>query len=165
MKKVWSFPDFFVIFILNIKFQRYMTKKKTEMPKFYALRKDFNTGKLEKIDVLNILWNDIFTKSGKISKARFRYLTSPEKGWHFEPVTTRGQLKQFLEGKFMNMYWSRCEYEIIACDWPYRDDGLIESARPVKFDVWDQLEANIDVITDLVWNVVKDKIDEPTICK
>ena len=131
---------------------------KKERPKFYALYKDFNNGEVKAYDVLSIIWDDIFTKSGKISKDRFRYLGSPEKGWHFEPVTTRGQLKLFLEGKFMNMFWSRCEWEVIVCDWPYGNDGLIESARPKKIDVWDQLKANLDVITDLVWNYIEPKI-------
>ena len=137
-----------------------MARKKIERPKFYALYKDFNNGKVEAYDVLSIIWDDIFTKSGKISKDRFRYFTSPEKGWNFEPVTTRDQFKRFLEGKFMNMFRARCEWEVIVCDWPYRDDGLIESARPKKIDVWDQLEANLDVITNLVWDFIKDKIDE-----
>ena len=131
---------------------------KKERPKFYALYKDFNNGELKDYDVLSIIWDDIFTKSGKISKDKFRYLTPPEEGWHFEPVTTRDQLKQFLEGKLMNMFWSRCEWEIIACDWPYRDDGLIKSARPKKIDVWDQIYPNLDVITDLVWNFIEPKI-------
>lgn len=126
-----------------------------EKPKFYALYKDFNNGKLEKIDVLSILWDDIFTKSGKISKEKFRIWNNHS---NYIPVERKDQLKEFIKSKLMSVYWSRCEYEIIGCDWPYKDDGLIESARPVKFDVWDQIEPNLDVIVNLVWSYIAPKL-------
>lgn len=127
-----------------------------EKPKFYALYKDFNNGKLEKIDVLSILWDDIFTKSGKISKKTF--YTIDKITYKTLPVTSKEKLKEFIKSKLMSVYWSRCEYEIIGCDWPYKDDGLIESARPVKFDVWDQIEPNLDVIVNLVWSYIAPKL-------
>ena len=43
-----------------------------------------------------------------------------------------------------------------SLDWPYGD--TINESRPVKIDVFDQLEPNIPVIADLVWNYIEPKI-------
>jgi len=125
-----------------------------EKPKFYAFYKDFNTGKIVQFDVLNSLFYSFLTEKGTIKKRQFSIF---EKG-SIKPITTKEQLYQYIKGEFMHDYWSNCTYEFIAVDWPYRDEGLIEKERPVKLDVYDQLEPNLPVITDLVWNYLEPKI-------
>ena len=45
---------------------------------------------------------------------------------------------------------------MIAIDWPYND--TIQKSRPIKIDVYAQLEPNIDIIVDLIWNYIEPKI-------
>lgn len=53
------------------------------------------------------------------------------------------EFKDFIEKQSLYMYWSRCEYEIILVDWPCQK---VEE----KWDVYDQIMMNIDVITNIV---------------
>ena len=41
------------------------------------------------------------------------------------------------------MYWARCEYEVIISQWPPTD-------KSYKLDIWQQIEANLDLITELL---------------
>lgn len=49
-------------------------------------------------------------------------------------------IKKFILAKGHYQYWARCEYEIIISDWP-------NQRHEVKIDVFDQIEANIEVVT------------------
>ena len=57
------------------------------------------------------------------------------------PNTFEG-IKAFILKECHYQFWSRCQYEIMV-------DGFPESNRPEKIDVYDQIEANIDVITTI----------------
>ena len=49
------------------------------------------------------------------------------------------ELKSWLEGKSMYMFWSRCEYEIILADWP-------NTGTTRKVDIHQQIKMNFDLI-------------------
>ena len=126
---------------------------KVKRPQFFAMEKDFNTGKVESYDVLGVIFDSILTAKGTIKNKNFYILDSK---WNQIPVRTKEQLQKFIEDKFRYHYWGKCEWEFIAIDWPYRD--TIEKSRPVKIDVFAQLKPNIPVITDLVWNYIEPKL-------
>lgn len=125
---------------------------KSKRPQFFAMYKDFNDGEIKSYDVLGVIFNNILTSKGGIKKDFHTY----DKNWNRIPVRTKEHLQKFIEDTFRYCYWAKCEWEFIAIDWPYRD--TINESRPVKIDVFDQLEPNIPVITDLVWNYIEPKI-------
>ena len=130
-------------------------KQKKERPQFFALYKDFNNGKIKKYDVLNVIFNTIFTERGTFNTRAFHYL---DEKWNILPVRTKEQLEEFIKLELRYHFWGKCEWEFIAIDWPNRD--TIDESRPVKIDVYEQLEPNISVITDLVWNYIEPKLQK-----
>lgn len=64
--------------------------------------------------------------------------------WKF-PLN-RDEFLEFIRRKGMNMFWSRCEYEIILSAWPPTKDHEEEK----KIDVWNQIEANIGSVCDIL---------------
>ena len=130
-------------------------KQKKERPQFFAIYKDFNNGKIEKYDVLNVIFNTIFTEKGTFNTRSFHYF---DKKCNVLPVRTKEQLEEFIKLELRYHFWGKCEWEFIAIDWPNRD--TIDESRPVKIDVYEQLEPNISVITDLVWNYIEPKLQK-----
>ena len=130
-------------------------KQKKERPQFFALYKDFNNGKIEKYDVLNVIFNTIFTEKGTFNTRSFHYF---DKKCNVLPVRTKEQLEEFIKLELRYHFWGKCEWEFVAIDWPHRD--TIDESRPVKIDVFEQLEPNISVITDLVWNYIEPKLQK-----
>lgn len=130
-------------------------KQKKERPQFFAIYKDFNSGKIEKYDVLNVIFNTIFTERGTFNTRSFHYF---DKKCNVLPVRTKEQLEEFIKLELRYHFWGKCEWEFIAIDWPNRD--TIDESRPVKIDVYEQLEPNIPVITDLVWNYIEPKLQK-----
>jgi hypothetical protein len=129
--------------------------KKKNQPQFFVMYKNFTTGKLETYDVLPVLFNSIFTSKGTINKKEFHIY---DKQWNEIPVRTKEQLQEFIETDFRCRFWAKCEWEFIVIDWPHRD--TINDSRPVKIDAWNQLEPNLPVITELVWNYIEPKINK-----
>ena len=130
-------------------------KQKKERPQFFAIYKDFNSSKIEKYDVLNVIFNTIFTERGTFNTRSFHYF---DKKCNVLPVRTKEQLEEFIKLELRYHFWGKCEWEFIAIDWPNRD--TIDESRPVKIDVYEQLEPNISVITDLVWNYIEPKLQK-----
>lgn len=118
---------------------------------FYVLVKDFNSGKIEKYDVMPTLYRRIYDK-GNISNDFYVYDDKFKKN----KITSKELLYKFVKDEFRYHFWGKCEYEFIVLDWPYRD--TIKDSRPVKLDVYKQLEPNIPIIVDLLWEEIKDKI-------
>lgn len=58
------------------------------------------------------------------------------------------ELKKFVKSRAMYQFWSRCEYEIILSDWP--PSGKIAE----KWDVYDQILLNLDLVTIAVANKI-----------
>lgn len=63
---------------------------------------------------------------------------------------TRDEFKEFIKKEAMYQWWSRCEYEILVSDWP-------KHGKEIKIDVYDQVLMNLDVITDIIMNIVKNE--------
>lgn len=129
--------------------------KKIERPKFFVLNKDFNTGKLENIDVLKNFFSVVLTTSGKINKKNFKYIDDNFKSC---PVTNKEQLSELLTSYFRYHYWAKCEYEFLICDWPNRKK--VDASRPIKIDVYNQIKINYQLVLDLVWNYIEPKINK-----
>lgn len=55
----------------------------------------------------------------------------------------REEIKERLRSAFMATYWSRYEYEIEVREY-------MGKREPVKIDAFDQIKANLDLITDYV---------------
>ena len=126
-----------------------------EQPKFFVLNKDFNTGKLESLNVLKTFFNVILTVNGKINKKEFKYIDNNFKS---HPVTNKEQLCKLLDSHFEYLYWAKCEYEFLICDWPNKEK--VDASRPIKIDVYNQININYQLILDLVWNYLESKISK-----
>lgn len=61
---------------------------------------------------------------------------------------TLEEFKEFIRDKSMYMFWSRCQYEIVLSDWPC--SGISE-----KWDVHRQILNNIDLVTIILYNAIK----------
>lgn len=103
-------------------------------PEYFVYCKSFQ-GKLEKYEVLN----------GLLTK-----ITEEHKSFKEKEL-----LAEYMKSYFMYRYWSKCEWEFIIVDWPYKDK--VEDSNPIKIDVWDQIQLNFSVIIDLVWNYLKNE--------
>lgn len=62
-----------------------------------------------------------------------------------EAYKDKDSLKKFILSEARYMFWGRCEWEILVSPWP-------ESKKNEKIDVYYQIEMNINVIVDLIWN-------------
>ena len=129
-------------------------EKTNKRPQFFALYKDFNSGKMKAFDVLECVFNSILTTKGEIRKKDFYILD--DNHWKRVEVRTKEQCERFIDQTFRYHFWAKCEWEFVALDWPYRN--TINDSRPIKIDVYDQLEPNLQVITDLVWNYIEPKV-------
>ena len=127
---------------------------KKEQPKFYALHKDFNDGKIKQYEVLGTVFNDIFTEKGTISKRKFTLFENNK----IVPIRTKEQCSKFVRITLMNRFWGNATWEFVAIDWPYRE--TIEESRPVKIDVYEQLKPNLPLIVDLVWDYIEPKLNK-----
>ena len=118
---------------------------KVQMPVFYTLAWDVNRNEVENYDVMPYLvsaWEEDKVRKHKIW---FKSLDDDTK----EPATVEEWKKAILAASRYE-FWARCEYEITVSGWP------VEKRR-VKLDVFDQINANIDVITKLFMEYVSSK--------
>lgn len=132
-----------------------------QIPSFKCLTMDFNSSKVEYYDVMPHFIESFNNKRKSRSKEFDVFLDKP---------TTRDQVKQFVSVVGHSRFWSRCEYEVIVSGWPGRYDkeryvswvmSLDKNNIPnipdfrqdsVKIDVWDQIDANLDLVVDLLCN-------------
>lgn len=96
--------------------------------KYYAMNYDFNAKKIVKV---NVIHEDTLKRLQDMVK----------KG----KIKDRLQFRECLRGEFMYRYWCKREYEISVGDLYEEDLNKYE-----KIDVYDQLEANMDVIADYI---------------
>lgn len=118
---------------------------KVQMPVFYTLAWDVNRNEVENYDVMPYLvsaWEEDKVRKHKIW---FKSLDDDTK----EPATVEEWKKAILAASRYE-FWARCEYEITVSGWP------VEKRR-VKLDVFDQINANIDVIAELFMRYVSSK--------
>ena len=121
-------------------------------PSFYVMYKNFNNNdEIDFYDVMPSLYGSIFNSRGGISKKNF-YIWD-EKTYERKEITNKSELKKFIDRHFIYCYRFKCEWEFIVTGWPPKKDE-----KEIKVDVYQQLKPNIDVITDIVWEQIKNKI-------
>lgn len=96
--------------------------------KYYAIHYDFNAKEIRKT---NVIHEDILKSLQDMVK----------KG----KIKDRIQFRECLRSEFMYRYWCKREWEISVGDLYEEDLNKYE-----EIDVYDQLEANLDVITDYI---------------
>lgn len=77
------------------------------------------------------------------------YDESKKKRAHRKTPKTFEEFKQFILAEARYQWWARCEYEIVLSDWPNMQEGE-------KWDVYKQVEMNIDVITEVFMEYIKE---------
>ena len=112
---------------------------------FYTLTWDMNRGEVENYDIMPYL-----VSAWKEDKARKRKIWFKSSDDDTKEPTTVEEWKKAILAASRYQFWARCEYEIIVSEWP------TEKHR-VKLDVFDQINANIDVITKLFMEYVSSK--------
>lgn len=122
---------------------------------FYVLIKNVNTGELEHYDIMPTIYKEIYD-GNKLSK-NFKVYTKGK----LVPVTNKELLKEFIEKELKYHYWSKCEYEFIVIDWPYKGE-FIKDNNPIKLDVYSQIVNNIPILVNLLWNEIKPFIEKET---
>ena len=139
----------FVIFKIKTFFKNMKSKDRIS---FYVLYKDFNTGDMIPYDVMKGLYNHIFNENGTFRKKEFHIF---DENFKYKSITNKEDLKKFINNHFRYYYWSKCEWEFIVSDWP-----PTQKNRDKKVDIYDFLKPNIDLITNIVWEQIKDKIND-----
>lgn len=97
------------------------------MKKFNVLIWDINANELTTYDVLPYFRNEYKERKKK------------------DRPTTKQEWEDFVRGRGIYRFFSRCEYEIIISNWPSQD-------KHVKIDVWEQIEQNFDLIVEILMN-------------
>lgn len=93
------------------------------------------------------------------------------------PVTTKPQLREWVDAFAKYQFWSRCQYEFLMAQWPFGTHKMSDEIRHyvkanpdankekddiqlcniiikdmVKIDVYEQIRMNIDVIVDILYD-------------
>ena len=138
---------------------------------FNVLVWNINSSSLEPYDVLPYFrncWKEKYNKDNrtKINEAK----TESER---------KALLKEWINGKSMYMFWSRCQWEFLVASWPfglYRLKNDVKEFIPTfdpedyssmikfeniitadmkKIDVHEQITMNIDIIVDILYKEFK----------
>lgn len=117
---------------------------------FYALVKNHSTGKVEPYNIIPVLQEAIFDPKGRITK---KLKVFDVKADRYVPVTTKSRFRKFVDNILRTKFWSRCEYEFIVVDWPYKGDSIRDN-RPHKLDIYSQVKPNIPYIVDILWKEI-----------
>ena len=118
---------------------------RVQIPAFYTLTWDMNRAEVENYDIMPYL-----VSAWKEDKARKHKIWFKSSDDDTKEPTTVEEWKKAILAASRYQFWARCEYEIIVSEWP------TEKHR-VKLDVFDQINANIDVITKLFMEYVSSK--------
>lgn len=98
--------------------------------KFNVIYYDINKDKMTEYDIIPYLMH-VYNKTENKPK-------------------TLSELKAFILSESKYHWWARCEYEIIISSWP---KGTCEE----KWDIFRQIEMNIDVITNILANAISEE--------
>lgn len=122
------------------------------MKSFNVINFDFNAKKFEAYDVIPYFvrsYNEQIAryntaKSGlETAKTKLEIKIAKSNLDYWKVPVTFDEFKQFVKDRAQYQFWSRCEYEIILVDWPCQK-------TEEKWDVYDQIMMNLDVVTRLV---------------
>ena len=118
------------------------------------MHKDFNDGEMKPYNVLSAVFEDILTPKDRLVSKYFYIID--RNNYKKVKIQTKEQCAEFVKDKLMYHFWGNATWEFVAIDWPYRN--TIEESRPVKIDVYEQLEPNLSLIVDLVWDYLEPKV-------
>lgn len=68
-----------------------------------------------------------------------------------EKPKTFEDIKEFIRIKSLDMWWARCQYEIILSDWP-------NERKKEKWDVHKQVMMNLDTIATILVDVINSEL-------
>lgn len=121
------------------------------MKSFNVIVYDFNRKKFIPYDVIPYLigcyWDRVKRHTEPNDKIEDSYLNDIR---YFKIPKTFTEFREFVKNESMYQFWSRCEYEIILSDWPPSKPPVEE-----KWDVWDQIKMNLDIVTQIVMDAIK----------
>ena len=113
------------------------------MQSFNVIIYDFNRKKFVSYDVIPYLVDCYYERIERHKKyPKVEYYKVPK---------TFNEFKDFVKKESQYRFWSRSEYEIILIDWPCQ-------VHEEKWDVFDQIKMNIEVITKIVMEGIQKKI-------
>lgn len=126
------------------------------MKSFNVINFNFNAKQFEAYDVIPYFvnsYNDRVQKYHEIELEASMSKTQKEfdeykdvlEYWKI-PVSFH-EFKKFIQDEARYQFWSRCEYEIILVDWPCQK-------TEEKWDIYDQIMMNLDIITQIVMDSV-----------
>ena len=137
------------------------------MKTFNVINYDFNHNKFVAYNVIPYLVKEYHERVERHKKY-------PE-AVYWKVPTTFDEFKKFVDDESKYQFWSRCEYEIVLSPWPYAlspSEGYDKSKENDldawkqhwkkhldscdKWDVYDQIVMNLDVITKLVMESVNE---------
>lgn len=132
---------------------------------FKVLLMDINKNTYEEYDIL-----PYFRREWKI-----RPFGRDEK-YKIIPVTTKPQLREWVDAFAKYQFWSRCQYKFLMAQWPFCTRKINDDIRHyvkvnpdannekddiqlcniiikdmVKIDAYEQIRMNIDVIVDILY--------------
>ena len=132
----------------------------------------FSNGKIREYDILPYFRDSWKEKYNKEEKEKIKAAKSKAK--------RKELFKQWVRGRSCYMFWARCEWEFLIANWPFGSYRLINDMKeflknPVnlddqvqllnfenivigdmqKIDVHQQIEMNIDIIVDILYNELK----------
>ena len=122
-----------------------------ELAKFNVINWDFTGDKLEFYDVLPYFrraYKERVKQIKKFSKSKRgqEILKNNDNYWYMPD--TYEKFKKFIKEQSQYQFWGRCEYECIVHGWPTRKNEH-------KLDIHEQVMANLDVITNILWEEIK----------
>lgn len=122
------------------------------MKQFNVINFDFNAQKFVAYDVIPYLvrkYRERVSTRDKLEQELKNATSETEMNLYIDSLEywrvpqTYGEFKKFVQDESQHQFWARCEYEIVLVDWPCQK---IED----KWDVYDQIMMNLDVVTQLV---------------
>ena len=116
------------------------------MKSYFVLLRNFNSNKTVKHDIMPY----ILQTYKDCEEEKFWWMFDDPK---IAPIA-KEDFKYFVERVCKRMYWSRCEYEWLMISWPPGKIDTLEQCQKIinfstKIDAWDQIEMNLDVVTDV----------------
>lgn len=123
------------------------------MKSYFVLLRDFNSNKTVKHDIMPY----ILQTYKECEEKKFWWMFDDPK---IAPIAKKKDFKHFVERVCKHMYWSRCEYEWLMISWPPGKMDTLEQCQKIinsstKIDAWEQIEMNLDIITDVFIENIK----------
>lgn len=119
--------------------------KQKVLSKYNVIVTDPITGNTKYKDILPYLREQLSDLKKRIAKEKRR--VKPDINLLNSFPSDKNSMRDFILKEAHHIWWSRCEYEILILDWPCQK-------TTTKIDVYDQVEMNIDVITDILFNEI-----------